>query len=70
MIKSSKFYKGAMFIFLVKKVQKIERFNFKYRKTILDLECLQSCKKEKFMPNWLQFKVANKQLESSEEYLN
>ena len=55
---------------LVKKVQKFEKFDFKYRKALLDLEFLQSCKKEKLIPKFLQFKVANKQLESSEAYLS
>ena len=55
---------------LVKKVRKFEKFDFKYRKALLDLEFLQSCKKEKLIPKFLQFKVANKWLESSEAYLN
>ena len=55
---------------LVKKVQKFEKFDFKYRKAPLDLEFLQSCKKEKLIPKFLQFKVANKRLESSEAYLS
>ena len=55
---------------LVKKVRKFEKFDFKYRKALLDLEFLQSCKKEKLIPKFLQFKVANKQLESSEAYLS
>ena len=55
---------------LVKKVRKFEKFDFKYRKALLDLEFLQSCKKEKLILKFLQFKVANKQLESSEAYLS
>ena len=55
---------------LVKKVRKFEKFDFKYRKVLLDLEFLQSCKKEKLIPKFLQFKVANKRLESSEAYLS
>ena len=55
---------------LVKKVRKFEKFYFKYRKALLDLEFLQSCKKEKLIPKFLQFKVANKRLESSEAYLS
>ena len=34
------------------------------------MEFLQSCKKEKLIPKFLQFKVANKRLESSEAYLS
>ena len=55
---------------LVKKVRKLEEFDFKSRKALLDLEFLQSCKKEKLTSKFLQFKVANKQLESSEVYLS
>ena len=55
---------------LVKKVWKLEKFDFKYRKALPDLEFLQSCKKEKLIPKFLQFKVANKRFESSEAYLS
>ena len=55
---------------LVKKVQKFEKFDFKYRKALLDLEFLQSWKKDKLIPKFLQFKVLNKRLESSEAYLS
>ena len=55
---------------LVKKVRKLEKFDFKYRKALLDLEFLQSRKKEKLIPKFLQFKVANKWLESFEAYLS
>ena len=55
---------------LVKKVQKFEKFDFKYRKALLDLEFLQSCKKDKLIPKFLQFKVLNKRLESSEAYIS
>ena len=51
---------------LVKKVRKFQKFDFKYRKALLDLEFLHSSKKEKLIPKLLQFKVANKRLESSE----
>ena len=55
---------------LVKKVWKFEKFDFKYRKALLDLEFLKSRKKEKLIPKFLQFKVANKRLESFEAYLS
>ena len=51
-------------------VRKFERFDFKYRKALLNLEFLQSCKREKLIPKFLQFKVANKRLKSSEAYLS
>ena len=54
----------------VKEVQKLEKFDFKYRKALLDLEFLQSCKKKKLISKSLQFKVANKWLESSEADLS
>ena len=55
---------------LVKKVRKFEQFDLKYRKALLDLEFLQPCKKEKLIPKFLQFKVGNKRLESSQVYLS
>ena len=55
---------------LVEKVRKFEKFDFKYRKALLDLEFLQLQKKEKLIPKFLQFKVTNKRLESSEAYLS
>ena len=30
----------------------VEKFDFKYRKALLDLEFLQSCKKEKLIPKF------------------
>ena len=55
---------------MVNKVQKFEKFDFKYRKALLDLEFLQLWKKEKLIPKFLQFKVTNKRLESSEAHLS
>ena len=55
---------------MVKKVRKFEKFDFKYRKALLDLEFLHSCKKEKLIPKLLHFKVSNKRLESSDAYLS
>ena len=55
---------------MVQKVWKFEKFDFKNRKAVLDLEFLQSCKKEKLIPKFLQFQVANKRLESSEAYVS
>ena len=50
--------------------QRFENFDFKYRKALLVLEFLQSCKKEKLIPKFLQFKLANKWLELSETHLS
>ena len=55
---------------MVKKVQKFEKFDFKYRKALLYLKLLQSCKKAKLIPKFLQLKVALKRLESPEGYLS
>ena len=55
---------------LVKKVQKFEKFDFKCKKALLDLDFLQLCKEEKLFPEFLPFKVANKCLESSEAYFS
>ena len=55
---------------LVNKIRKFEKFDIKYREALLDLKFLQSCKKEKLILKFLQFKVANKRLESSEAYLS
>ena len=55
---------------LTKQVQKLEKFDFKYRKALLALKFLQSYKKEKLILKSLQFKVANKLLEWSEAYLS
>ena len=54
---------------LAKKVQKCKKFDFKYRKTLLIMEFLQSCKKEQLILKSLQFKRANNWLGSSEAYL-
>ena len=51
---------------MVKKVRKLEKFDFNYRKALLDLELLLSCNKEKLISKFLQFELANKWLESSE----
>ena len=55
---------------MVKKVQKFEKFDFKYRKALLYLKLLQSCKKAKPIPKLLLLKVALKRLESPEGYLS
>ena len=44
--------------------------NFILNTEKVDLEFLESCKKDKLILELLQFKVANKWLESSEAYLN
>ena len=41
---------------LVKKVRKFKKFDFKYRKALLDLEFLQSCIKKKLFRSSYSFK--------------
>ena len=55
---------------LAKKVQKCKKFDFKYRKKLLNMEFLQPYKKEKLIPKFLQFKRVNNRLESFEAYLS
>ena len=55
---------------LLKNVWKFEKSDIKYKEALLDLEYLQSCKKEKRILKFLQFNVATKRLESSEAYLS
>ena len=45
---------------LAKKVHKFKKSDFKYRKTKLNMEFIQSCKKEKLIPQFLKFKRVNK----------
>ena len=53
---------------LVKNVKKLEKLDFKLKEATLDLEFLQSCKKQNVIPKFLKFKVANKQLLTSNVY--
>ena len=53
---------------LVKSVTKLEKLDFKHKKTQLDLEFLQTCKKNSVIPKFLRFKLPNRQLSSSHAY--
>ena len=55
---------------LVKEVRTLEKIDFKLRKAILDLDFLISCRKNSVFPKFLQFKVSNKQLRASKEYIS
>ena len=48
---------------LVKNVRKFEKYEFKYKKAILDLDFLLTCKEKNIIPKFLRFKVANRQLQ-------
>ena len=50
---------------LVKSVRKLEKLDFKHEKAQLDLEFLQTCKKNNVILKFLRFKLANRQLPSS-----
>ena len=53
---------------LVKSVRKLEKLDFKHKKAQLDLEFLQTCKKNNVIPKFLRFKLANRKLSSSHAY--
>ena len=47
---------------LVKNVKKFEKYDFKYKKAILNLDFWLTCKEKNIIPKFLRFKVANRQL--------
>ena len=53
---------------LVKSVRKLEKLDFKHKKIQLDLEFLQTSKKNNVIPKFLRFNLANGQLSSSHAY--
>ena len=53
---------------LVKSISKLEKLDFKHKKAQLDLEFLQTCKKNNVIPIFLRFKLGNSQLSSSHAY--
>ena len=53
---------------LVKNVTKLEKIDYKYRKLQLDLDFLQTCQHSNVMPEFLRFKLANRNLRSSSAY--
>ena len=55
---------------LVKDVRTLEKLDFKYKKAILDLDFLISCRKSSVSPKFLQFKVSDKQLGASKAYIS
>ena len=54
----------------VKLVRKMERLDFKRKKSELDLEFLLECQHQNVIPNFLYFKLANRRLQTPNEYLN
>ena len=55
---------------LIKEVRTLEKFDFKYKKAILDLDFFLSCRKNSVFPKFLQFRVSNKQLRASKAYIS
>ena len=53
---------------MVKSVRKLGKLDFKHKKGQLDLEFLQTFKKNNVIPKFLRFKLANRQLSSSHAY--
>ena len=53
---------------IVKKVRQFEKFDFKYRKTLLDLDFLDNCLKNNIIPKFVQFRVSNNGLRHSSTY--
>ena len=53
---------------VVKQVRKFEKLDFKCKKASLDLQFLQMCKSQNVIPNFLKFKLANRQLLTSNAY--
>ena len=49
-------------------MQKFERVDFRYRKILLDLDCLDNCIRNGVVPELVQFLVANKDLHNSSTY--
>ena len=54
----------------LKQIRRIERLDFKRKKSQLDLDFLLECQRRNVVPNFLYFKLANRRLQTSHEYLN
>ena len=54
---------------LVKEVRALEKLNYKYRKALLRLEFLISCRNNNVIPIFLYFKISKKQLQSLAAYI-
>ena len=53
---------------VIKQVRKLEKLDFKCKKTFMDLQFLQICKSQNVILNILKFKLANRQLLTSNAY--
>lgn len=52
----------------VKNIRKFEKKDYRLRKTKLDLDFLEYCERNELIPNFLRFKVANRNLQGSQAY--
>ena len=52
----------------VKLIRSFEKIDFKYRKLLLDIDFLENCVSNNVAPNFVQFRVANKDLRNSNTY--
>ena len=50
---------------LIKNLKKFEKYDFKYKKAILYLDFLLTCKEKNIIPKFLRFKVANRQFSNN-----
>ena len=53
---------------VVKQVRKYEKLDFKWKKALLNLQFLQMCKSQNIIPNFLNLKLANRELLTSNAY--
>ena len=53
---------------IVKLVRRFEKVDFKLRKASLDLDFLERCQKNNYVPNFLNFRVSSKRLKDSKAY--
>ena len=55
---------------VVREVRKFEKLDYKLRKVKLDLDFLFKCRDNDVIPNFLNFRLANKKLQDSPAYKN
>ena len=55
---------------VLKAIRKFEKVGYKLRKAKLDISFLVKCQNEKVIPNFLKFRMANKNLQNSVSYKN
>ena len=53
---------------MVKNIRKFQKYDFKHKKAILDLDVLFICQEKNMIPKFLGFKVGNRLLQFSNTY--